>query len=585
MADIENPLVNLANRAHAREDTNMQAIRKNEQDSLNFQMAPILQAISSDQKRISLLPEDDPKREQLLQSLAMNIGKVRNMYGDKTPDDEPGRISQTVNALRQHFKLGGKSKDQLEAAQKEKSAKWGEKNKKMAGEYAGAIPPSDYQVEMAQGAERGVPEDLRKKAGQTKWLESMGEIAKPVAEKDLNKPDVVSLTLKDGSVLSAQWAPDASLPTKGKWKYLNGTDIPDTLLGGAVVTPKSTGPKVGTFGDFMLAAYGQHPTAQQYVQGRQKWAEAVAGTTSGTHMAFVPQADFSIKAISVQTTSSKHIGGGGSSGLPTNRADVNVPSQVPDPVEETTATDEPYPSEPAPSIPVDKSNLIPASEAAKSIRFAPKPGYHLVTPRHDKTYFLWQSDTDPNDVVEARAGVPKSSGSIKKGREPKGPVRTSMENTARKARGGDGGGVASPGATVGGKKTPAQSKAETEYAEAIKLQSLANSAVASPSSQRDFLLADNLLHGALGRVNEVEIRKIFSAGGWGEAPSRWMSRASKGELSPNLRRQLQEYSNDQVNATKDAMNALDGLTSKPSVGGSKKSKGGGFNWNEHPVAQ
>lgn len=86
------------------------------------------------------------------------------------------------------------------------------------------------------------------------------------------------------------------------------------------------GPKVGSFGDFMTAAFGAHPTAQQYAQGRRAWAQSGAGTTSGTHTIQVPQPDGSIKAFTVETTSAKSFGG--NIGLPSTRQDIVPPASV-----------------------------------------------------------------------------------------------------------------------------------------------------------------------------------------------------------------------------------------------------------------
>ncbi len=66
-------------------------------------------------------------------------------------------------------------------------------------------------------------------------------------QKANTKPDIQSLTLKDGTQISAQWMPDASLPQGGKWGYLNGEDIDESLLAGAKVTPKPTKPSTSKF--------------------------------------------------------------------------------------------------------------------------------------------------------------------------------------------------------------------------------------------------------------------------------------------------------------------------------------------------
>jgi hypothetical protein len=62
----------------------------------------------------------------------------------------------------------------------------------------------------------------------------------PMTKAQNYKPDVQSLTLSDGTQVSAQWTPNPSLPSKGKWQYLNGEDIEPSLLSGAKITPKPT---------------------------------------------------------------------------------------------------------------------------------------------------------------------------------------------------------------------------------------------------------------------------------------------------------------------------------------------------------
>lgn len=90
-----------------------------------------------------------------------------------------------------------------------------------------------------------------------------------------------------------------------------GADPEEVDFNGQKVDPKNSSvPKVGSFGDFMIQAYGVHPTAEQYADGNKRWAESKAGATVGEHVVLVPQPDGSIKAIVVQTTSAKTFGGG-----------------------------------------------------------------------------------------------------------------------------------------------------------------------------------------------------------------------------------------------------------------------------------
>ena len=128
-------------------------------------------------------------------------------------------------------------------------------------------------------------------------------------DKPVTVKDVTWLTDSDGNQHPFR-------VVDGKFSPVEGAE---DLTPPSKVKPEA-GPKVGSFGDFMMAAFGAHPTAEQYAQGRKKWAEAVASNTSGTHEVMVDD-NGTLKAVTVTTTSQKHIGGS-DSGLPTTRQDV-----------------------------------------------------------------------------------------------------------------------------------------------------------------------------------------------------------------------------------------------------------------------
>ena len=104
-------------------------------------------------------------------------------------------------------------------------------------------------------------------------------------------------------------------------------------------------------------------------------------------------------------------------------------------------------------------------------------------------------------------------------------------------------------------------KLKTQRDAANILVSEANDALANPDNgEMQFLLVDNILHGALGRVNEIEIQKIQSRGGWTLAPARWLSEAKNGTMPPQLVKQLQEFALSQKRAIEKAMAARTGAT-------------------------
>lgn len=69
--------------------------------------------------------------------------------------------------------------------------------------------------------------------------------------------------------------------------------------------------KVGSFGEFVTSQFGPQPTPEQILKARSQWAQAGAGTTTGTHVIAVPQPDNTIKYYQVTTTSSKSFPGAG----------------------------------------------------------------------------------------------------------------------------------------------------------------------------------------------------------------------------------------------------------------------------------
>lgn len=103
----------------------------------------------------------------------------------------------------------------------------------------------------------------------------------------------------------------------GKWYEWQvdqeGGEIRDTRrpLSTAGLNPSE--PKVGSFGDFMVAAYGPRPTPKQYIEGQKAWKQSQAGTTVGTHTVLVTQGDKQVP-FTFTTTSTKSFGGAGGAG-------------------------------------------------------------------------------------------------------------------------------------------------------------------------------------------------------------------------------------------------------------------------------
>jgi hypothetical protein len=128
-------------------------------------------------------------------------------------------------------------------------------------------------------------------------------------------------------------------------------------------------PKVGSFGDFMTAAYGAKPTPKQYVDGRKLWASSGAGTTTGEHVVMVPQPDGSIVPVTIMTSSSKSFGG--SPPAPDARQDSATPPTTP-PVASGSPSASVAAAPTAPTTPTRRQRVAPPAGATPPVA-APPP--------------------------------------------------------------------------------------------------------------------------------------------------------------------------------------------------------------------
>ena len=120
-------------------------------NQLRLKTAPLSLAIAADQQRLAMLKEGTPEHDAVVNNLALNIGRMRTVYGDPTPHDHPGRLAETVNMIREKLRLGGKTPEQLQAGQTAKVDKWNAENLNEAQEYAtGAIPYEQTPAGIAQ---------------------------------------------------------------------------------------------------------------------------------------------------------------------------------------------------------------------------------------------------------------------------------------------------------------------------------------------------------------------------------------------------------------------------------------------------
>jgi hypothetical protein len=118
---------------------------------------------------------------------------------------------------------------------------------------------------------------------------------------------------------------------------------------------------------------------------------------------------------------------------------------------------------------------------------------------------------------------------------------------------------------LGTKGSGPLNKARSAYSDAVKISNLADQLVADAEkahkegrsvSEQDALFVLSLIRSEAGRVNQQEIAQLFNAGGIAEAPERWAAKVGHGELSTNLRKQLQDFTHKQAKAAYDAVEAL-----------------------------
>ena len=102
--------------------------------------------------------------------------------------------------------------------------------------------------------------------------------------------------------------------------------------------------------------------------------------------------------------------------------------------------------------------------------------------------------------------------------------------------------LSSAGGAKAAKPSSAQNKLEGEYREAVSMKSLAQDAIDNPrNAEMQISLIHNLLHSSLGRVNEIEIKRMMTRGGLGLTPERWEATASTGGIPQELVRQIYDF--------------------------------------------
>jgi len=145
------------------------------------------------------------------------------------------------------------------------------------------------------------------------------------------------------------------------------------------------------------------------------------------------------------------------------------------------------------------------------------------------------------------------------------------------------------------KLTPPVAKATEDYTNATKLVSLAQQLLQAPGpinqSTSQYLLLDQMVHGALGRANQQAINNALHTIGWKDSAENWLNSIQTGGVSPVLVRQLAQYAQQNLRASDTALKAAQAQTGNwrgarphgktPSPPASTDQ----FDWNAHPKAQ
>lgn len=340
--------------------------------------------------------------------------------------------------------------------------------------------------------------------------------------------------------------------------------------------------KVGSFGDFMKAAYGEQPTPEQYEQGRASWAKAGAGTTVGEHVIMVPQKDGTILPVTVETTSSKQFPGAGT--VPNARAG------------DAAATPPLFVSQSY------KGRNAPGMLAAGNIDLNARPNIDNGDGTHSSVYSM-SSNVDGKEVLYPGVGdgttyparkltqaealdqykkTGKNLGSFstpqmadayakrlhldqaKYGNDGKKQTAgaSAPRGTATPPKGGTGGaGVKKVGEVIGGRETPEEVVAN-KLADARDIayrESLVRLNKPTPIGDTGIVMdwVRTQVTGA-GRMNNTELQQAINSGSWDMKYKNAYSRAIKGTLDSTFRKQMVDDIGNSAHAARIEANAYKG---------------------------
>lgn len=191
-----------------------------------LKIAPLVQASQAAQTRLALFADpNDPSKPvagkeaeyaAAHDELADVIGKMRTTL-HPPPANDPHGLGYLADKVSDKLHI---TRDLVDKAKAKQAVKVGNYQQQGKQDVKTAVQSTPYNP---------LSTDEQKQAARV----GAGLDPRATTAGASGKPDVQSLTLKDGRVISAQWS-----PTGKKWQDLNGQDIPTDQLGGAVITPK-----------------------------------------------------------------------------------------------------------------------------------------------------------------------------------------------------------------------------------------------------------------------------------------------------------------------------------------------------------
>jgi hypothetical protein len=277
----------------ARQREHKEALSEQE---LQAQTNQILGDVTALNERRAKLDTNSATYQQDLKTIDQALHDARQVFTDLYhPAKNPGALSKLHGFIQSHL---GKNKGRQAAAPTPAAAKQSMSDRISAVDTA-AYAPTPEKNKFAT---------LRRQ---------LKEAMPNASEAELDRAIMVNA--------GAEAKPKASTPSwkmyisaDGKQRDYYDVNDKESIPQGWMPVSKGaeSTPKVGSFGDFMIQAYGPHPTAENYEEGKKLWAQSGAATTVGEHLVLVPQKDGSIIPITVQTTSTKTFPGAPSAAGP-----------------------------------------------------------------------------------------------------------------------------------------------------------------------------------------------------------------------------------------------------------------------------